>query len=239
MAKRKLRALDIGSGHNPVERTGWWKEGDMSQYDFVKMDLYHEDANVKHDFSEIPYPFPDSHFDAVFARHSLEHVGHDKLVDVMREIHRIAKHSAQVYIRVPYGVAFIGDPTHRYPFTEDTLARFCHSSPTDTGFYIPQIYEMMGIEFRFTPKFASLPKRLCRELMHIWAICDELWAVLGVVKDVEVRPYNPVRKYSFNPYGIGPRAVWRQAAFYGIIFYGGIFLVGVLLVDLLLRLLGS
>lgn len=229
-----MRALDIGSGHNPVEQSGWATPGDTADFEFVKMDLFHEDVDCRHDFNETPYPFPDDHFDAIFARHSLEHVHRERLLEVIQEIHRIGRDGAEVYIRVPYwnSESFAGDPTHWNMFSETTFRHFCRGGSLNTEYYVPPLFEMVSIEFRFHPKFRFLPKRLLRELMHVLTgVCDELWVVLRVAKSDAERRYEPRRIYAFNTH-VAPS--WRAMAFYGALFYGSLAVV----VASLLKLVG-
>ncbi len=231
-----LRALDLGSGHNPVEETGWRSPGDTAQYEFVNMDLYHTEANCKHDFNALPYPFPNDHFDAIFARHTLEHVRRERLVDVIEEINRIAKEGAMIHIRVPYSVgeSFASDPTHYSPFCEATFRHFCRGAESKTEFYLPEMFEMVSLEFRFHPKFRFFPKKLLKELMHVMnEVCVELWVEMRVVKSSSDVPYEPKRKYSFQE-----PMDWRFALLYGALLYGGILVVLLSLLNLILQLAG-
>ncbi len=210
----------------------------MQQYKFTNMDLYHSKANEKWDFNDLPYRFSDDTFDAVFARHTLEHVRRDMFVNVMKEIHRVAKEGATVYIRVPYwnSESYAGDPTHWNMFCETTFRHFCYGGSLSTEFYVPPLFEMVSIEHRFHPKLRLVPKKLLKELMHILSgICDEMWVVLKVVKSDSgpVREYEPKRTYAFN------RPVqWRYAFAYGALLYGVGGVVFLALLDLVLRFLG-
>lgn len=219
-----------------MEESGWTEPGDTATYEFTNMDLYHEGANCQHDFSEVPYPFPDDHFDAIFARHSLEHVRRERLVDVVREIHRVAKDGAIVHIRVPYGVgeSFASDPTHQNPFGEATFRHFCLGGGAKTEFYIPEMFEMRSLEFRFHPKFRFFPKRLLKELMHVWSeVCVELWVEMGAVKRSSDIAYRPQRRYTFQP-----PMDWKFALLYGALLYGGIAAVLLSAANLILHLVG-
>jgi SAM-dependent methyltransferase len=228
----KLLALDIGSGHKPVERTGWYKPGDMP-YEFVNMDLYHEEANCRWDFNKLPWPFPDNHFDSIFARHVLEHVRRENFVGVMKEIYRVSRDGALFYIRVPYwnSESFAGDPTHWNPFCETTFRHFCYGGSLDTEFYIPPMFEILSINYRFHPKLRLIPKKVLKELYHILSgVCDELWVVLRVVKTNPVEgiiSYNPERTYSFNV-----PVDWKTTFIYGSLFWGALVLGLLALLDI-------
>ena len=222
-----VKALDVGSGHNPVSVSGWRVKGDTDHLTFTNMDAHHPSADVKHAFEDLPWPFLDSEFGLVFARHSLEHVRRDKLLDVMREIHRVSKNDATVQIRVPYwnSEAFAGDPTHWNMFCEATFRHICYGGSMNTEFYMPVAFRADVMEFRFQPKFRFLPRRLLKELMHVMCgVCDEMWVTLQVVKDAPpadgLIKYKPHYKYAWNE-----PTPWLMAALYGELFYGGLVFV--------------
>lgn len=52
------------------------------------------------DLEQIPYPFPDNHFEEIRAYHVLEHLSNP--FAVMREIHRILAPNGLVIVRVPH-----------------------------------------------------------------------------------------------------------------------------------------
>lgn len=98
------RRLNLGSGEDVRPASEGW----------VNMDGYVAGPGViRHDFVATPYPFPDNHFDYVYASHVLEHippifrrwngVQRDVLYDVMEEIHRILKPGGVLHVLVPYG----------------------------------------------------------------------------------------------------------------------------------------
>ncbi len=176
-------ALDIGSGSLAVGDGGWWVQGDMARYTFVNLDLYGK-ATVRWDFNRVPYPFRDSSFDAVFARHTLEHIHLGRIVDIMKEIHRIAKPGGLIYIRVPYwnSKAFAMDPTHQTRFTEDTFYYFAGMMRTDH--YIPKLFDIVSIDHRFHDKLWWIPRFAKYRLMNMLSeVCTELWVVLRNSKE--------------------------------------------------------
>ncbi len=74
-------------------------------------------VDIVHDLNVLPYPFKDDTFDKIVARHVLEHL--DDVVAVMKELWRICKDGAEIYIEVPHfssASAFV-DPTHRHFFS--------------------------------------------------------------------------------------------------------------------------
>jgi len=229
-----LRALDIGSGHNPVQKSGWREVGDVDHLEFTNMDGFHADADVKHSFEALPWPFEDDTFDFVFARHSLEHVRRDKLLEVMREISRVSKDGAFVHVRVPYwnSESFAGDPTHWNMFCETTFRHMCHGGLSQTDFYLPVLFRAAKMEFRFQPKFRFLPRRVLKELMHVLCgVCDEMWVTLEVNKHpMKFQGYRPRYVYGWNS------PMPRLTTFlYAGLFWGGMAVVIASLFRLLFR----
>ena len=58
-----MRALEIGPGRNPVDKS--WTIVDMVKRPWV---------DVIHDVRELPLPFEDNSFDLVYLSHILEHI---------------------------------------------------------------------------------------------------------------------------------------------------------------------
>lgn len=109
-----MKKLNIGCG-NEI------KKGYIN-LDFVRQ----PGVNVVHDLHKFPWPFKDNSFDEVYASHVLEHV--DDLIATMKEIHRICKNRAKIFIRGPHfscGVTY-RDPTHRRGFSYFTFEYFCN-----------------------------------------------------------------------------------------------------------------
>ena len=84
-----MKILDVGCG--PVSK----KEGSIG---LDKRAAPHVD--VVHDLNQFPYPFTDDEFDWVEMSHIIEHV--DRPLNLMNEVHRIAKHGATVRIITPH-----------------------------------------------------------------------------------------------------------------------------------------
>ena len=83
-----MNKLNIGSGE-------FLKSG------FVNVDFYSvTKPDVEHDLSKFPYPFEDNYFDHVESDHCFEHL--ENPFAVMKEVHRISKDKATVFIRVPH-----------------------------------------------------------------------------------------------------------------------------------------
>src|SRR6266487_6454198 len=101
MERAGQRALELGSGECPVKDTGWFEKDDMKGFAWTTLDGFHPKADVKADLNEGKLPFADGEFDAVFARHVLEHVDRKALLPLFREIARVTKDGGRVYVRVP------------------------------------------------------------------------------------------------------------------------------------------
>lgn len=85
-----MRALEIGPGKHPVDRT--WTIMDMVPRNWV---------DVVHDIRNLPLPFEDNSFELVYLSHILEHVPWFQVVDCLIEIRRILKPGGSVEIWVP------------------------------------------------------------------------------------------------------------------------------------------
>jgi len=79
---------------------------------------------VQADLAHAPYPFKDSVFDYLDARHVLEHL--PNVVSTVEEIHRICKPRAAVYVEVPYWNSDDAhtDPTHIHFFGDRSFDYF-------------------------------------------------------------------------------------------------------------------
>ena len=99
--------------------------GDDIKKGFVNLDFVEmPGVNIIHDLNKFPWSFKKNTFDEIYVSHVLEHI--DDLVKTMREIRRISKNGATVYIRAPHfscGVSY-RDPTHKRLFSYFTFDYF-------------------------------------------------------------------------------------------------------------------
>ncbi|MBI4669803.1 MAG: methyltransferase domain-containing protein [Elusimicrobia bacterium] len=81
-------------------------------------------VDVVHDLKQLPWPFKDSTFETILAKHILEHFAAP--IAILDEIWRIAKPQARITIRVPYwnSMDYASDPTHIHPFHQTTFEFF-------------------------------------------------------------------------------------------------------------------
>ena len=98
--------------------------GNSKKKDYINCDI---SADVKPDKIvdlEKKLPFKDNSVDEIILEHVLEHV--KDLVGAMRELRRICKNGARIYVRVPFYASWsqFTDPTHVRFFTPRTFDYF-------------------------------------------------------------------------------------------------------------------
>jgi len=96
------RFLDIGCGSKKAEGA-------------IGMDIFpYPGVDVVHNLDEYPWPFSDNHFEKIYARHIIEHVG--SIADFLRELHRTSKPGAEILIETPHFTSLDSwaDPTHKW-----------------------------------------------------------------------------------------------------------------------------
>ena len=73
-------------------------------------------VDVVHDLNRYPYPFPDNEFDMIEMSHIIEHL--DKPLQLMNEVHRIARNGAEIRIITPHYTSQLsyGDLEHFHHF---------------------------------------------------------------------------------------------------------------------------
>lgn len=108
---RKLsegKVLNLGSGGRPIGKRN-----------VVNVDINQDAANVDKIYDlEYGLPFKDDEFDQVICFHILEHIRNIWLL--MREIWRVTKHGAEIYIDAPHWAnpTFWDDITHVRPWSD-------------------------------------------------------------------------------------------------------------------------
>jgi len=97
------RRLNVGCGLDI--REGW-----------VNLDSVDYGGNQLCDLNQYPWPFPDNHFDEVYASHILEHMGNFNAV--VTELWRVCRPGAIITVKVPFFLStkFYSEPDHRIPF---------------------------------------------------------------------------------------------------------------------------
>ncbi len=97
------RRLNVGCGLDI--REGW-----------VNLDSVNYGGNQLCELNQYPWPFPDNHFDEVYASHILEHMGNFNAV--VTELWRVCCPGAIITVKVPFFLStkFYSEPDHRIPF---------------------------------------------------------------------------------------------------------------------------
>ena len=94
---------------------------------YVNVDLYGT-PDVRWNLEEAPWPWESDSVEEVRMSHVLEHLGQSPqvFIGVMKELYRVCRHGARVYIRVPHPRHdfYLGDPTHVRPILPATLEMF-------------------------------------------------------------------------------------------------------------------
>jgi ubiquinone/menaquinone biosynthesis C-methylase UbiE len=96
-----VQILNVGSGM------------DRSISDAVTIDINPGvRPDVVHDLNQVPWPFPDNSFDAIYCKEVIEHMGN--VIAIMEEMHRIGRPGAMVQITTPHFSCAnsFTDPTH-------------------------------------------------------------------------------------------------------------------------------
>jgi SAM-dependent methyltransferase len=126
----EARILDLGCGRSKLPGA-------------VGIDrLVNTDADVCHDLDEFPYPFDVNSFDAVVARHVLEHLA-DPL-SVLAELHRITKPGGTVFVVTPHFSSPTSwtDPTHRHHLAAHSFDYLIEGTPWN--FYSGARYKIVS-----------------------------------------------------------------------------------------------
>ncbi len=133
-----MKTLDVGCGMSKIQGAVG-----MDSNPLVNPD-------VLHDIERFPYPFADGEFDSVHCGQVLEHTR--DIIPIMKELHRIGKSGALLYISVPHfsGKTAFMDPSHRSFFAWNTFSYF-----TKDYFYADARFEIVERHITFS-KFFSL-----------------------------------------------------------------------------------
>lgn len=96
---------------------------------YVNLDKYNLDGvDAVHDIEKLPLPFPDDHFDEIYAKDIIEHIDY---IPVLKDLHRIMKPGGILTIKSPHYTStnFWTDPTHKHAFAVRTFSFFAKNNP--------------------------------------------------------------------------------------------------------------
>ncbi len=120
-------------------------------------------VGVLADLSHFPYPFRESVFDHLEARHILEHL--PDVIRAVEEFHRICKPNASMYIEVPYWNSEDAhtDPTHLHFFSQRSFDYFSEGGRWSAfNYYSTARVRIEAIDYRMNPSpyLTWIPQRL-------------------------------------------------------------------------------
>lgn len=129
-------ALDLGCGKAP-------------QPHFIGIDKHPWPAvDLVHDLEVFPWPLPDNCAHSVLISHFWEHVKPWLTFPFMAEVHRVARHRAEIFLAGPYGLGFryVQDPTHCNPTNDATFYYFDTRTPKLWQVYRPPVFHVKSFE---------------------------------------------------------------------------------------------
>ncbi|MGD0500500.1 MAG: class I SAM-dependent methyltransferase [Bryobacteraceae bacterium] len=134
-------ALDIGCGLKRAEPGA------------IGMDWSEESgAEVVWDVDRYPWPLPDGVFGRVHMSHIIEHM--DDIVRGMKEVHRVCRTGADVFITTPHFSSHNSytDPSHRHHLSAATFKYF--TDRRFATFLSPRCgFDLVGVELTFGGNF--------------------------------------------------------------------------------------
>lgn len=152
------RTLDVGCGTRKAPGAVG-----LDQISFPGVD-------VVHDLDVAPWPFPDASFDAVVARHVVEHL--EDIPAAMAEIRRVLRPRGEALVATPHfsdANSYV-DPTHKYHLAAESFVTFCRE-PTpwfdlvDIYVEISGRWRNLGYEARVN-RPSGVPNALSREMLR-------------------------------------------------------------------------
>jgi len=116
-----------------------WVHLDISDLDHV---------DVVHDLEEGTLPFENNYFKKVRAVHILEHLTQEALIDILKEISRVAEKGAEIYIVLPHFLSWNAvDLDHYRGGSRKTFVQFTEEYGMNSPY--PNIFSEKSIEYDF------------------------------------------------------------------------------------------
>ena len=122
--------------------------GDTKLPEEIGVDIIDGPAvDIVTDLNHYPLPFEDNSVDIVRSSHCFEHL--DNLVTLFEDLHRLLKPGGILEFTVPHvsNIGFFRDPTHKHPFTLETMDYFVRGKQPHK--YTQVEFEYVDRELRF------------------------------------------------------------------------------------------
>lgn len=112
VSENKSRILDVGCGFKP-----WLRMFDKNKVEYIGVDFDKRKSAADFIASADQLPFPDNDFDALIYSEILEHT--EDITGAVKEMRRVAKNNALIYISAPFIF-----PEHGIPYDFQRLTRY-------------------------------------------------------------------------------------------------------------------
>lgn len=165
------KILDIWCWNNKTPWAVW--------LDYIKLDW----VDIVHNLDVFPYPFSDNEFDKIYSNHVMEHL--NDIVSFMKEIYRIGKPWAKVFLRTPHAsctYSTYSDPTHKRWFTTQTFEYFNEDS--EWSYYTNTKFKIITKKLHFIcydwKRWSRIPSFFQKIINFIWnlnlLLTERIWA---------------------------------------------------------------
>jgi SAM-dependent methyltransferase len=172
--EHKARILDVGCGFKP-----WLQMFDKQRVEYIGIDFDKEKSSADFVVSADKFPFSDNDFDALIYSEVLEHA--ENLKGAIKEMRRVARNNALVYISAPFVF-----PLHGIPYDFQRLTRYFYQSifKEDEIVLIRESNSSLSTAFVvFNLFIESTPFSILRGFKHLVYIFNN---IIGIAADLVV-----------------------------------------------------
>ena len=172
--ENKSRILDIGCGFKP-----WLQLFDKNKVEYIGVDFDKEKSSADFVVSADKLPFSDNDFDALIYSEVLEHA--ENLKGAIKEMRRVARNNALVYISAPFVF-----PEHGIPYDFQRLTRYFYQSifKEDEIVLIRESNSSLSTAFVvFNLFIESTPFSILRGFKHLVYIFNN---IIGIAADLVI-----------------------------------------------------
>lgn len=184
--EHKTRILDVGCGFKP-----WLQMFDKQRVEYIGVDFDTEKSLANFIASADKLPFSDNGFDGLIYSEVLEHV--EDLSGVIKEMRRVAKNNALVYISTPFVF-----PLHGIPYDFQRLTRYFYQAVfrDDEIILIKESNSSLSTVFISLNLFIeSTPLGIFKGLKHLLYVFNN---ILGIAIDLFVKIVFQIIKKGFK-----------------------------------------